>query len=82
MAHTLDNQIAKLQNSAWTLAEECRTELMKVKDQIFERGLIMAETECLKALNKEASDETKRDYLEVLHEAHRFYKRIAKAQQV
>lgn len=76
---TLDKQIEKLQKEAWGTAELCDTNQMPIKDQIFEQGLMLAETDCLK---KNETDEEKREYINVLQQAKLFYTRTARKQQV
>lgn len=65
---SLDDQIKKFQTESWELAEKCSTEHMKLKDQIFEQGLTMEETKCLKNIYKDDSDENKKDYVNLLLE--------------
>jgi len=55
---------------------------MKLKDRIFEQGLVMEETRILKNLYDDNSDEVKEDYLLLLSEMKVFYQKISKSQRM
>ncbi|MDR6120615.1 hypothetical protein QFZ87_000212 [Bacillus sp. SLBN-46] len=77
---TLDEQIKKQQQEVWELAELCDSEKMNNRDRIFEKGLVMEETEVLLNMFRHDSEEVKKDYLLVLNEMRKFYKKISKSQ--
>ena len=79
---TLEDQIKKQQKEVWDIAEICDTDQMKLKDRIFEQGLVMEETKCLKNLYNDNSDEMKKDYLLLLSEMKVFYQKISKSQRM
>jgi len=84
MAHikpTLQEQIKIQQDVVWSLAEKCSSDHMKLKDRVFEQGLVVEETKYLKAMFDDESDEIKKEYLLVLTEMKKFYSRIVKSQQ-
>ncbi|RLQ89954.1 hypothetical protein [Falsibacillus albus] len=78
---TLDQQIKKQQNIVWELAENCSSDQLRLKDRIFEHGLVVEESNCLKAIYDNDSDENKKDYLVVLNEMGKFYKKVMKSQE-
>ena len=78
---SLDEQIKKFQEDAWSLAEKCSTEHMNLKNQIFEQGLVSSESECLKKIFIDDSEENKKDYLLLLSEMRVFYTKIARQQE-
>lgn len=78
----IDEQIKKQQQEVWELAELCDSEQMKIKDQIYEQGLVYIETELLRKMFDDDSEEVKKDYLLLLNEMRKFYKKISKSQVV
>lgn len=77
---SLDEQIKQWQEEVWSLAEFCDSEQLKIKDQIYEQGLVYMETEILRKLFDDDSDEVKKDYLLLLNEMRKFYKKVTPAQ--
>lgn len=84
MAKTLELQITEQQKAVWEIADQCVTEQMKLKDQIFERGCIVAEVDCLMKIYKSEPaelEEWQKYYLLVLFEMKRFYSRVFAVQK-
>lgn len=79
----LDEQIKKLQSEAWTLAEKCDTNQLKLKDRLMESGMVLEEVEILKKLfENDTNEEVKKEYIELLNLMIRFYKKHSNALQV
>jgi hypothetical protein len=79
---TVEDQIKNQQKDTWEMAEQCDSNQMKVTDQIFEKGLVVAETEALMNMFNDESSETKKVYLVILNELRKFYNKILKSQQM
>lgn len=79
---SLDEQIKKQQQEVWEIAELCDSNQMKIKDQIYEQGLVYMETELLRKMFDDDSDDIKKQYLLLLNEMRKFYKKISKSQGV
>ena len=78
---SLDDQIKKFQEDSWSLAEKCSTDHMKLKDRIYETGLMAEEAECMKKIFLDDTNENKLDYLNLLAEMRVFYTKIARQQE-
>lgn len=79
----LDEQIKKLQSEAWSLAEQCDTNQLKLKDRLMESGMILEEAEMLRKLfEDDVNEEIKKEYIELLNIMIRFYKKHSNTLQV
>ncbi|MDQ0861608.1 hypothetical protein [Bacillus sp. V2I10] len=76
---TFDEQIAEQQQEVWELAGICDIDQLNLRNRIFEKGLVMEESECLMTLYKKDSVDVKKDYFLVLAEMKKFYRKISKS---
>ncbi|MCU4842303.1 hypothetical protein OCF09_26820 [Bacillus cereus] len=76
----LKERVKKYQKEAWEIAEKCDTNLMNLKDRIYETGLMMEESKCLMRLSQDETDEAMKDYIDILKEMRAFYRKSMKKQ--
>ncbi|HFJ9371735.1 TPA: hypothetical protein ACGW7B_002257 [Bacillus nitratireducens] len=76
----LKRQVEKYQKEAWELAEKCDTNLMNLKDRIYESGLVVEENKCLMKLAQDKTDEAMSEYLAILKAMKVFYQRTMNKQ--
>lgn len=79
---TYDKQIQNTQKIVWELADQINVEQLKNSDRIFHSGLVFEESEMLLKMFKDNSIELKQDYLILLNEAKKFYKKMVKHQSI
>lgn len=79
----IDEQIKKLQSEAWSLAEQCDTNQLKLKDRLMESGMVLEEAEMLRKLfEDDTNEEVKKEYAMLLNLMIRFYKKHSNTLQV
>ncbi|OOQ93946.1 hypothetical protein [Bacillus cereus] len=76
----LKERVEKYQNEVWETAEKCDTNLMKLKDKIYESGLVVEESKCLMKLSQVETDEAIKEYMNILKEMRIFYRKVMKQQ--
>ncbi|OOR19247.1 hypothetical protein [Bacillus cereus] len=76
----LKQQVEKYQKEAWELAEKCDTNLMNLKDRIYESGLAAEESKCLMKLSQDETDEAMKEYMNILKEMRMFYRKMMRQQ--
>ncbi|MED0993660.1 hypothetical protein [Bacillus nitratireducens] len=76
----LKERVEKYQNEVWEMAEKCDTNLMKLKDKIYESGLVVEESKCLMKLSQDETDEAMKEYMNILKEMRMFYRKMMRQQ--
>ncbi|MEH7624540.1 hypothetical protein CN939_30670 [Bacillus thuringiensis] len=76
----LKERVEKYQNEVWEMAEKCDTNLMKLKDKIYESGLVVEESKCLMNLSQDETDEELEEYMNILKEMRTFYRKMMNQQ--
>ncbi|MCD4646691.1 MULTISPECIES: hypothetical protein [Bacillus cereus group] len=76
----LKERVEKYQNEVWETAEKCDTNLMKLKDKIYESGLVVEESKCLMKLSQDESNEVMKEYMNILKEMRTFYRKMMRQQ--
>lgn len=61
-------------------AGKCDTNLMKLKDKIYESGLVVEESKCLMKLSQGETDEGMKEYMDTLKEMRILSRRMMKQQ--
>lgn len=61
-------------------AGKCDTNLMKLKDKIYESGLVVEESKCLMKLSQGETDEGMKGYMDTLKEMRILSRRMMKQQ--
>lgn len=80
---SLDEQIEKWQSEVWSLAEQCDTNQLKLKDRLMESGMVFEEAEILrKIFEDDTNEEVKKEYVMLLNLMIRFYKKHSNTLQV
>ncbi len=61
-------------------AGKCDTNLMNLKDKIYESGLVVEESKCLMKLSQGETDEGRKEYMDTLKEMRILSRRMMKQQ--
>ncbi|HDR7596324.1 TPA: hypothetical protein QCX59_005618 [Bacillus mycoides] len=54
--------------------------MMKLKDKIYESGLVVEESKCLMKLSQDESNEVMKEYMNILKEMRTFYRKMMRQQ--
>lgn len=76
----LKERLEKNQKEAWSMAEQVNSNLMKLKDRIYESGLVVEENKCLMKLAQNETEESIEEYMAIIREMKVFYRRMVSKQ--